>query len=112
MDGHLAFVPPPLPPRIGLGPGLVAALDEASAAVGELAGVTRRMANPGLLIAPYLRREAVLSSRIEGTQSTLTDVYEKDPAWNKPRDAQLFSVISALIQTLPVATSVKTGAPA
>jgi Fic family protein len=46
--------------------------------VGLLAGTGRNLTNPALLIAPYLRREAVLSSRIEGTMSTLADLYEDE----------------------------------
>jgi Fic family protein len=74
-DGALAFVPPALPPRLDLPAPTVAELDRASHAVGELAGVARLVGNPRLLVAPYVRREAVLSSRIEGTRSTLADVY-------------------------------------
>jgi Fic family protein len=43
--------------------------------LGELAGLGRTMPNPHLLIAPFIRREAVLSSRIEGTQTDLSDLY-------------------------------------
>ena len=48
---------------------------EAERAVGELAGLGRMLPNPHLFIRPFLRREAVLSSRIEGTRSDLTDLY-------------------------------------
>ncbi len=58
-----------------MSPDVVLALDRASNALGMLSGVGRLLPNPHLLISPYLRREAVLSSRIEGTQSTLADVY-------------------------------------
>jgi Fic family protein len=53
-------------------------LDAASNRLGVLEGVARRLLNPDLLIGPYLRREAVLSSRIEGTQATLADVYASE----------------------------------
>jgi Fic family protein len=53
----------------------VALLDDASHGLGLLAGIGRRLPNPHLLIAPYLRREAVLSSRIEGTITSLSDIY-------------------------------------
>jgi Fic family protein len=49
-------------------------LSEADRAVGALAGLGARLQNPHLLIRPYLRREAVASTRIEGTQSSLSDV--------------------------------------
>ena len=60
-----AFVPAPLPPAIEYSPRLVKRLSAADAALGELSGLGRKMPNPHLLIAPYLRQEAVLSSRIE-----------------------------------------------
>jgi Fic family protein len=50
-------------------------LSEADRALGELAGLGRVMPNPNLLIGPFIRREAVLSSRIEGTQSNVADLY-------------------------------------
>ena len=43
--------------------------------LGELAGLTRTLPNPHLLIRPFVRREAVLSSRIEGTQASLSDLF-------------------------------------
>lgn len=73
-----AFVPGPLPPAIDLTPQLVGYLAEAANAVGLLAGTGRNLGNPMLLIAPYIRREAVLSSRIEGTVSTMADLYEDE----------------------------------
>jgi Fic family protein len=50
-------------------------LDEASRAVATLAGVGETIPNPHLLVRPFMRREAVLSSRIEGTQASLSDLY-------------------------------------
>ncbi|MBA2755509.1 MAG: Fic family protein [Chloroflexia bacterium] len=71
-----AFVPAPLPPRITYADSdLVLVLSRADAALSELSGVGRQLPNPHLLISPYLRREAVLSSRIEGTRASLSDVY-------------------------------------
>jgi Fic family protein len=63
-----------LPPPIAWGPELARALSAADHAVGRLAGEGRRLPNPHLLIRPFLRREAVLSSRIEGTQATLGEL--------------------------------------
>jgi Fic family protein len=54
---------------------LIRSLSEADRAIGELAGLGRTMPNPHLLIRPFLRREAVLSSRIEGTQADITELY-------------------------------------
>lgn len=72
--GILAFLPPPAPGEIGLPARLIKALGDANHALGDLDGTGRHLANPHLLIGPYLRREAVLSSRIEGTQSGLGEV--------------------------------------
>jgi Fic family protein len=72
---YWAFVPVPLPPDLQMDKGLVRTLSDADRALGELSGLGRTMPNPHLLIAPFIRREAVLSSRIEGTQADLTDLY-------------------------------------
>ncbi len=73
--GHWAFVPAPLPPAIEWDTGLVLALSRADAALSRLAGIGSQLPNPHLLIDPYARREAVLSSRIEGTQASLSDLF-------------------------------------
>lgn len=73
--GYWAFMPNPLPPPLTWAPELVATLSEADRALGELAGLGRSLPNPHLLIRPFVRREAVLSSRIEGTQASLSDLY-------------------------------------
>lgn len=73
-EGYAAFVPAPLPPALSYAPELVRSLSAADAALSELSGLGRVLPNPHLLIAPYLRREAVLSSRIEGTQTSLADL--------------------------------------
>lgn len=73
-QGYHAFVPAPLPPVIDYSPALVRLLSVADAALSELSGLGRVLPNPRLLIAPYVRREAVLSSRIEGTHASLSDL--------------------------------------
>jgi Fic family protein len=75
IEGNDAFVPAPAPRQLALSQEAVALLDAAANRLGVLEGIARRLPNPDLLIGPYLRREAVLSSRIEGTQTTLSDVY-------------------------------------
>jgi Fic family protein len=72
---YWAFVPNPLPPELALDWEFTRSLSEADRALSELAGVGRTMPNPHLLIGPFVRREAVLSSRIEGTQADITDLY-------------------------------------
>lgn len=73
-QGYHAFVPAPLPPTITYTNELVLALSRADAALSELAGLGRMLPNPHLLIAPYVRREAVLSSRIEGTRTGMGEL--------------------------------------
>jgi Fic family protein len=74
-SAYWAFVPHPLPPALTLDAKLVHALSEGDRALGELAGLGRAMPNPHLLIGPFMRREAVLSSRIEGTRADIADLY-------------------------------------
>jgi Fic family protein len=72
--GFLAFVPNPLPPPISFDMALALALSKADAALSELSGLGGQLPNPHLLISPYIKREAVLSSRIEGTKASLSDL--------------------------------------
>jgi Fic family protein len=71
---YWAFAPAPIPRQVELSASTVLELSEADRAVGALAGLGGQLPNPHILISPYLRREAVASTRIEGTQSTLSEV--------------------------------------
>lgn len=68
--GVMAFVPEPPPRSLDLDLSTVKLLASAERALGRLAGVTQREFNPYLISSPMLRREAILSSRIEGTITT------------------------------------------
>lgn len=72
--GYWAFVPSPLEPELEFDHSFVRLLSRADRALSELAGIARTLPNPHLLIRPFMRREAVLSSRIEGTQASLSDL--------------------------------------
>jgi len=74
VAGHWTFLPNPLPPALELDHKLFQSVSAADRAIGQLAGVAQTLPNPHLLIGPFVRREAVLSSRIEGTRATLTDL--------------------------------------
>lgn len=84
-----AFVPPPLPPdppvRLDAMSGL---LEQASRALGRLDGLTTILPDTELFIYLYIRKEALLSSQIEGTQSSLSDLllYESDGVPGVPLD--------------------------
>jgi len=72
------FDPEPLPTTLELDEETLIALSRADAAVGRLDGVAQLLANPDLIASPYAAREAVASSRIEGTHATLSEVFETE----------------------------------
>ncbi|MEX2192378.1 MAG: Fic family protein [Nitrosarchaeum sp.] len=74
-ESHITFLPDKLPPKIEYDPSIVALLSEASIQLGRLSGIGTLIPNPHLLIRPYVLREAVLSSKIEGTQASILDVF-------------------------------------
>ena len=78
LEGYRAFIPAPLPPvpSLEMDRELTRLLSEADHALGRLDGVTSILPNPDLFVSMYVRHEAVLSSQIEGTQSTLEDVLQ------------------------------------
>src|SRR3984893_4404055 len=86
LAGDVAFVPAPLPPELTFDRALVMAISRADTALSELAGVGRLMPNPHLFIAPYLRREAVYSSRIEGTRTNLEQLLLEEASPTPARD--------------------------
>lgn len=84
-----AYVPPPLPPEPALAlAGLMTRLSAADRALGRLDGVSLLVPNRELFLYMYVRKEAVLSSQIEGTQSSLNDLlrYETEAAMGAPID--------------------------
>lgn len=114
--GFVAFVPAPLPPSIAWTGELIAALSAADQAIGQLAGVGRTLPNPLLLIRPFLQKEAVLSSRIEGTRASLSDLllFDLEPL-SEPEVADAREVrnyVLALehglkrVETVPIGTRV------
>lgn len=88
-EAYSAFVPAPLPPDppLEFGGALLERLEAASHALGRLDGISASL-DPALLLYAYVRKEAVLSSQIEGTQSTLSDLlqYENAAAPGVPVD--------------------------
>ncbi|MBI3616348.1 MAG: Fic family protein [Candidatus Omnitrophica bacterium] len=74
QEGYAAYIPDPLLPKLAWTPELTRALSDADRLIGKLAGEGMRLPNPHLLIRPFIRREAVLSSRIEGTRSSLGEL--------------------------------------
>ena len=111
-EGLWAFTPNPLPRVLDFDLHTINQLASAQDALGELRGIGRTVSNPALLINPFIRREALLSSRIEGTTASLRDVvlFEAEPVDRSPHlDVQeVVNYISSLkyglerIKTLPV----------
>ena len=98
---ELAFVPRPLPRELPLSAELVYALDEANRAVGTLVGVAETIPNPQLLTDPLMRREAELSSRIEGTASSLSDLFEYEADKRERGDVvEVYNHLQALEESL------------
>ena len=96
-EGYAAFHPRPLPPDppLSIDAELQGLLDRANQALGRLDGITLLLPDPEQFLYSYVRKEAVLSSQIEGTQSSLSDLllFEADAAPGAPlsdaRDFQL-----------------------
>lgn len=109
-----AFVPLPLPPqpRLDLTTADHDLIERANRALGRLDGVARLLPDPTLLVYGYIRREAVLSSQIEGTQSSLSDLllFETEDAPGVPIDdvREVSNYVAAIeyglerIETLPI----------
>lgn len=90
--GYRAFIPAPLPPDppVDISPELQRLLSESDRALGRLDGSVHTLPNPNLFVLMYVRKEAVLSSQIEGTQSSLQDLLAAEAdlfgAETRPRD--------------------------
>ncbi len=111
--GYRAFIPAPLPPMLSLDGELHGLLSEADRALGRLDGSVQTLPNPDLFVFMYVRKEAVLSSQIEGTQSSLQDLLAAeadivaDPT--RPKDVgEVINYVRAMndglerLNTLPV----------
>lgn len=98
---YAAFVPKPLPPDppLEFTPDIARALSEADTALGRLDGIVGVVPDPDLFVGMYVRREAVLSSQIEGTQSSLGDLLQEElePASEAVTDVQdIVKYVSAM----------------
>src|SRR5437660_455489 len=115
-SGYRAFMPAPLPPRppVRIEGDVQARLAEASLALGRLDGSIQTLPNADLFVFMYVRKEAVLSSQIEGTQSSLQDLLSAEAqifAPERPRDVdEVINYVRAMnyglgrLEDLPVST--------
>ena len=113
LEGYQAFYPRPLPPELTLDWKWLQLLSDADQALGELSGAGQLLPNPHLLIRPYLRREAILSSRIEDTHAEMEQLAlleeEEDGADSRIPDVrEVANYVAALeaglarVQELPI----------
>lgn len=89
-DQYNVFIPNPLPPNIEFDEELVLILSRAEEKLGKLSGICLTLPSPNLLIIPYLRKEAIMSTRIEGTRISMQEVLlsEAKEREEKTKDAQ------------------------
>ncbi len=80
QNGYWAFIPAPLPPDLDWTSTLISAFSDAERELAKLTTLAGNFPFPRLLVQPFIRREAVLSSRIEGTRASLTDLYNYESA--------------------------------
>ena len=85
-EGYRAFIPKPLPPKpsLRMDSEMIEMLSKADTAIGQLSGMSETLPNPDLFVAMYVRKEAVLSSQIEGTEASLEDLLEYESE-NRPK---------------------------
>jgi len=114
LDGFSSFVPKKLPPdpAIDYDDELLDLLEKARGALGRLDGSTSVLPNPDLFLYMYVRKEALLSSQIEGTQTSFTELIEYENVGNhksKPDDVkEVSNYVKAMdygierINTLPL----------
>jgi len=113
QTGYWTFIPTPLPPEIEWTTPLILALSDADRELSKLTTLAGNFPFPRLLTQPFMRREAVLSSRIEGTRASLVDLYNYESAqlsFLEPTDdvREVHNYVLALdyglerLETLPV----------
>lgn len=101
--GCHAFIPHPLPPKLAIDRDLLLANERALLALGELKAIIPSLPNPALITTPFLRREAVLSSKIEGTQTELEGLFlfetthRKKPAADSDLDGDTQEVVNYVV---------------
>lgn len=112
-ESYKAYIPQPLPPNPPVDMhALYPLLDKANIALGRLDGMSMLLPDTSLFLYMYVRKEAVLSSQIEGTQSSLSDLllFENEEAPGAPLDdvAEVSSYVAAMntglerLKTLPL----------
>ena len=111
--GYDAFIPNDLPPNppINIDDEMQDLLSQADRKLGRLDGITEILPNPELFVAMYVKKEAVLSSQIEGTQASMIDILntqdEKGPDYDPDNIREVVNYVNAIsyglnrLETLP-----------
>ena len=108
LTGYKAFIPVPLPPDppIAWDEELQNLLSKADIALGRLDGIATILPNPDLFVAMYVRKEAVLSSQIEGTRATLIDILDYETTGQMVKDVdEVVNYVRAMNRGLERLTS-------
>ncbi|MEQ8235215.1 MAG: Fic family protein [Syntrophomonadaceae bacterium] len=94
--GYKAFIPKPLPPDppLNIDSDMIYFLSKADRCLGRLDGITQILPNPDLFVAMYVKKEALISSQIEGTQASLVDVLEAEDPDRKDGDKSVEEVVN------------------
>jgi Fic family protein len=106
FDGIPCHRPPSLPPDLAYGEDLLAVYGDAQYALGRLATLHRDLENPNLIIAPFVHREAAMSSQVEGTNVTISDIYQHEVGSTPERSAE---AIADVREAYNYVDAVKTG---
>lgn len=95
-NGYVAYFPAPIPRTLELSTSTIRLLADCEGALGQLSGIGHLLPNPDLLIRPYLLREALSSTRIEGTQATIAEVFETRAVGEDP-NADVEEVVNYVV---------------
>lgn len=99
-NGYKVFIPNLLPPKFDWTTQLVSTLSRADFLLGKLAREGSKLPNPHLLIRPFVTREAVLSSRIEGTQATIGEILAANAGIDVQRNPDDLQEVQNYIEAL------------
>lgn len=96
QSDYTAFIQNPLPPEppVQIDNEMLYLLSAADRRLGRLDGITQILPNPDLFVAMYVKKEAVLSSQIEGTQASLLDILEEDEKSNNYKEKSVEEVVN------------------
>lgn len=94
LGSYISFIPNKLPPEIQLDKALFLALSKADSTLSKLSGAGMLLPNPDLLVTPYLKKEALSSSRIEGTRISLDEYFLSEAQGNQEENIEALEVLN------------------